>query len=148
MYHSLAVKDIGVVLFLTDSLDSLRQFLMHRGQQFLLFLLNILLGGLVEELDTLVHLLQFLLTDLFHSVSQSSLLSLIVLHFLLELLVHRSQLCFVLALDRIHFEFYLCHFRHLSKELLRVHMTEFLCAGEHRQNQHHCNNNFFHFYKL
>ena len=118
---------------------------MHRSEQLLLLLLDILFCGLIEQLNTLLHLLQLLLTNLLDSLRHSSLLRLIVLYFLLELFVHRSQLVLVLTLDGIHFQFNLSYFRHLSKEFLRVDVTEFLSAGNNRQSQQNCNNKFFHF---
>ena len=118
---------------------------MYRGQEFLLLTLDVLLSSLIEKLNTLLHLLKLLLADLLDSISHSSLLCLVVLQFLLDLLLHRSQLAFVLRIYGIHFQFHLRYFRHLRKELLGVDVTEFLCAGNHRQSQQYCDNNLFHF---
>ena len=51
MNHRLAVEDIGIALAVANGLDSLGHALVNRSQQFLLLLLNILLSGLIEELN-------------------------------------------------------------------------------------------------
>ena len=133
------------VVTLTNGFDSFCHLLVHGREEFLLFTLDILLSGLIEELDALLHLLDFLLTDLFDSVRHGCLLSLVVLYFLLDFLVHGSQLVLVLTLDGIHLQLDLCYFGHLREEFLSTDVTKFLCAGDHRKSQHDCNNNLFHF---
>ena len=146
MNHGGGVEDIRKSFAVTHCLDGFGHLLMHGCEELLLFLLNVLFCGLVEELDTLLHLLELLLTDLFDCIRHRRLLRLIVLILLLNLLVHRSQLVLVLGVDCIHLETHLFHLGHLCEEFLTVDVTEFLCAGKHRQSQQHCDNKFFHCY--
>ena len=98
--------DTYYTLSLAYLFDSIQHTLLDRSHKLLLLLLKILLSSLTEQIDTLLHLCNLLLTELTNTSSHSSLLLLELCQFSVKLLLHVSELSFILTSQSIQFSLY------------------------------------------